>query len=110
VKFTEERPFGSVDGAVRKLLEIANGLEADHAGRLQIGTVNGQLCLLGGVLPMGVSEQNGLSAGHLRPLETSRSVAWLSEIRSPNVKGPRTPKMNRSSTRAGTGLFRPLVA
>jgi hypothetical protein len=42
MKLPEERPFASVDAAVRKLLEIANGLEPDHAGRLQIGTVNGQ--------------------------------------------------------------------
>jgi hypothetical protein len=42
MKFVEERPFASVDAAVRKLLEIANGLEADRAGWLQIGTINGQ--------------------------------------------------------------------
>jgi hypothetical protein len=38
MKFKDERPFASVDAAVKKLLEIANSLEADHAGRLQIGT------------------------------------------------------------------------
>jgi hypothetical protein len=43
VNFTEERPFASVDAAVRKLLEIAT----DHAGRLQIGTVNGQFIAAG---------------------------------------------------------------
>jgi hypothetical protein len=32
LKFEDDRPFASVDVAVRKLLEIANGLEADHAG------------------------------------------------------------------------------
>jgi hypothetical protein len=37
LKFKDERPFASVDAAVKKLLAIANGLEADHAGRLQIG-------------------------------------------------------------------------
>jgi hypothetical protein len=42
LKFKDERPFASVDAAVKKLLEIANGLEADHAGRLQIGAINGQ--------------------------------------------------------------------
>jgi hypothetical protein len=47
VKFGEERPFASVDAAVRKLLEIANGLEADHAGHLRIGTVNGQFLAAG---------------------------------------------------------------
>jgi hypothetical protein len=42
MKFTEKRPFASVEAAVRKLLEIANGLEPDHAGRLQIGAINRQ--------------------------------------------------------------------
>jgi hypothetical protein len=47
LKFTEERPFASVDAAVKKLLEIANGLEADHADRLQIGAINGQFIAAG---------------------------------------------------------------
>jgi hypothetical protein len=40
MKFREERPLANVDAAVRKLLEIANGLEADHAGRVQVGDIN----------------------------------------------------------------------
>jgi hypothetical protein len=48
VKFREDRPLANVDVAVRKLLEIANGLEADHAGRLQIGTINSQFVSAGG--------------------------------------------------------------
>jgi hypothetical protein len=47
LKFKDERPFASVDAAVKKLLEIANGLEAEHAGRLQIGTINGQFLAAG---------------------------------------------------------------
>jgi hypothetical protein len=31
MKFREDRPFASIDAAVKKLLEIANGLEPDHA-------------------------------------------------------------------------------
>ena len=42
MKFKKERPLANVDAAVGKLLEIANGIEADHAGRLQIGTINSQ--------------------------------------------------------------------
>jgi hypothetical protein len=34
MKFREERPFADVDAAVKKLLELANGMAADHAGRL----------------------------------------------------------------------------
>jgi hypothetical protein len=32
LKFKDERPFASVDAAVKKLLEIANGREAPAAG------------------------------------------------------------------------------
>jgi hypothetical protein len=48
MKFREDRPLADVDTAVRKLLEIANGIEADHAGRLQIGTINSQFVSAGG--------------------------------------------------------------
>jgi hypothetical protein len=51
MKFTEERPFANIDTAVRKLLEIANGLEADHVGRLQVGDINGQFLRAGGDVP-----------------------------------------------------------
>jgi hypothetical protein len=48
MKFKEDRPFANVDASVRKLLEIANGIEADHAGRLQIGVINSQFVSAGG--------------------------------------------------------------
>jgi hypothetical protein len=48
MKFKEERPFASVDAAVKNLLEIANSLEADHAGRLQIEAINAQFVSAGG--------------------------------------------------------------
>jgi hypothetical protein len=48
MKFKEEGPLAKVDAAVKKLLEIANGIEADHAGRLQIGTINSQFVSAGG--------------------------------------------------------------
>jgi hypothetical protein len=47
MKFKDERPFASVDAAVKKLLEIANRLEADPAGRLQIGVINEQFLKAG---------------------------------------------------------------
>jgi hypothetical protein len=50
VKFREDRPLANVDVAVRKLLEIANGLEADHAGRLQVGDINGRFLRAGGTV------------------------------------------------------------
>jgi hypothetical protein len=48
MKFREDRPLANVDAAVRKLLEIANGIEADHAGRVQIATINSQFVSAGG--------------------------------------------------------------
>ena len=48
MKFREDRPLANVDTAVRKLLEIANGIEADHAGRVEIGTINRQFREAGG--------------------------------------------------------------
>jgi hypothetical protein len=48
MKFKENRPLANVDAAVRKLVEIANGIEADHAGRAQIGPINSQFVSAGG--------------------------------------------------------------
>jgi hypothetical protein len=36
MKFKEERPFATPDAAEQKLLELANAMEADHAGRLSV--------------------------------------------------------------------------
>jgi hypothetical protein len=48
MNFREDRPLANVDTAARKLLEIANGIEADHAGRVEIGTINLQFVSAGG--------------------------------------------------------------
>ena len=48
MKFVTDRPFTDRDAAARKLLEIANGIEADHAGRVEIGTINRQFREAGG--------------------------------------------------------------
>jgi hypothetical protein len=48
MKFREDRPLANVDTAVKKLLEIANGLEADHAGRIHVGDINGLFLRAGG--------------------------------------------------------------
>jgi hypothetical protein len=50
LKFAEDRPFAKLDVALGKLLEIANGVEADHAGRLSVGTIN-RLFLEAGASP-----------------------------------------------------------
>src|SRR4030081_1988505 len=51
MKFREERPFADVDAAVKKLLEIANGMTADHAGRLSVEILNTQFKDAGGSYP-----------------------------------------------------------
>jgi hypothetical protein len=40
MKFKEERPLANPEAALAKLLEIANALKVDHAGRLSVGAIN----------------------------------------------------------------------
>jgi hypothetical protein len=47
MKLITDRPYANVDTAMRKLLELANALEADHAGRLSVGTLNNQMMATG---------------------------------------------------------------
>jgi hypothetical protein len=39
MKFKEDRPFATPE---QKLLELANAIEADHAGRLSVAVINTQ--------------------------------------------------------------------
>ena len=39
MKFKEESPFANPEAAMVKLLEIANGLEGDHAGQIAVGAI-----------------------------------------------------------------------
>jgi hypothetical protein len=48
MKFASERPYADVDAGVKKLLEIANAMEADQAGLIHIGPVNLQFLGAGG--------------------------------------------------------------
>jgi hypothetical protein len=48
MKFKEDRPFATPDAAERKLLELANAMEADHAARLSVGVINKQFRDAGG--------------------------------------------------------------
>jgi hypothetical protein len=48
MKFKEDRPLASIEAAERRLLELANGIEADHAGRLSTGVINTQFIGAGG--------------------------------------------------------------
>jgi hypothetical protein len=48
MKFKEDRPFPTPEAAERKLLELANAMEADHAGRLAVEIINRQFREAGG--------------------------------------------------------------
>jgi hypothetical protein len=42
MKFKEDRQFATPEAAEQKLLELANAVEADHAGRLSVEIINRQ--------------------------------------------------------------------
>jgi hypothetical protein len=48
MKFVERRPFTDTDVAARKLIEIANGIEAMQDGRIYIERVNAPFLAAGG--------------------------------------------------------------
>jgi hypothetical protein len=48
MKFVEGRPFADPDAAARKLVEIANGVEAVQDGRIYIERVNEPFLTAGG--------------------------------------------------------------
>jgi hypothetical protein len=48
MKFKEDRLFATSEAAERKLLELANEIEADHAGRLSVEIINRQFREAGG--------------------------------------------------------------
>ena len=51
MKFKEDRPLADPEAAMARLLEIANGIEADHAGRIAIGAINHAFLSAGGTVP-----------------------------------------------------------
>jgi hypothetical protein len=48
VKFTNERPYAEPEKAARKLIEIANTVEAVQDGRIYIEKINGPFLQAGG--------------------------------------------------------------
>jgi hypothetical protein len=40
MKFKEDRPLPTPEASERKLLELANAVETDHADRLDVGLIN----------------------------------------------------------------------
>ena len=50
-KFTADRPYTDPEKAARKLLEIANAVEAVHDGRIHIEKINGPMLFKEGASP-----------------------------------------------------------
>ena len=48
MKFKDDRPFATPEAAEQKLLELANAVEPDHAGRLSVAVINKQFRDAGG--------------------------------------------------------------
>jgi len=42
MKFKGDLPFATPEAAERKLLELANAIEPDHAGRISVAVINTQ--------------------------------------------------------------------
>jgi hypothetical protein len=75
MKFAGDRPFANLDAAVKKLLEIANAMEADHAGRVHIGTINREFLNAGGsVAEYGAAVKAAIDRGYV---ELHPSGAYL---------------------------------
>ena len=62
-KFVTDRPFADPDAAARKLIEIANGVEAVQDGRIYIERVNAPFLAVGGTGARGLSAPSR-SAGY----------------------------------------------
>jgi hypothetical protein len=75
MKFAVDRPYSNLDAAVKKLLEIANAMEADHAGRVHIGTTNREFLNAGGSVPeYGAAVKAAIDRGYV---ELHPSGAYL---------------------------------
>src|SRR3984893_19258475 len=86
MKFKEDRPFATPDAAERKLLELANAREADHAARLSVGVINKQFRDAGGSyedsdVPLFLSDHDE----EREPLDTGK-VWYRAAISSRNLK------------------------
>jgi hypothetical protein len=66
LKFKEDRPFATPEAAERKLLELANAVEPDHAGRLSVAVINKQFRAAGGSYEeYGVAVRGAIAHGWL---------------------------------------------
>jgi hypothetical protein len=67
MKLTTDRPFASPEAAARKLIEIANSIEAGQDGRIYIELINGPF----------LSELKGSPAEYSAGLRVAIARGWL---------------------------------
>ena len=72
MKFKEDHPFANPEAAMAKLLEIANGIDADHAGRISVGAIK---CI----------PERGWQRQRIRRGDASGGCRWLAGIISVKV-------------------------
>ena len=77
MKFKEDRPFANPEAAMAKLLEIANGIDADHAGRISVGAITQAFLRAGGNVNR---IRRGDASGGCRRLAGIISVRCLREV------------------------------
>ena len=65
MKFKEDRPYAEAAAGMRKLLELANAMEADHAGRLPVGVLNTQFIDTASVAEYGAAMKAAIEQGYL---------------------------------------------
>jgi hypothetical protein len=89
MKFKEDRPFANSEAALEKLLEIANGLEADHAGRIAVGAINHAFLSAGGnVSEYGAAMHRAAADGWLEA-HPSGAYVKLTQKGAPIRTGPK---------------------
>lgn len=66
MKFKEDRSYADPEAGMQKLLELANSMDADRAGRLNVGVLNIQFKEAGGSFPeYGAAVKAAIDRGYL---------------------------------------------
>lgn len=67
MKFNEKHPLANPEAAMAKLLEIANGIDADDAGRISVGAINHAFLRAGGSInEYGAAMHRAIADGWLK--------------------------------------------
>lgn len=86
MKFKGDRPFATPEAAEQKLLELANAIEADHAGRLSLQRrerVTGEWWLARGPRRAGNSRPRVVGQFEASWLGSLGRLGWVPVIRLP---------------------------